>query len=148
MSKGRLPAVAVLTLVFCCALNVAAYGQLTGVQIDANGVLRLIVYNDPGGRLMQSRVAAARRDLDQDVVRRSQMRKISLNRLEKAVADGLANNRQPTDAMKNLAGLTRVKYVFFYPETNDIVLAGPAEGWCKDLAGRAVGMIDSSTPRG
>ncbi|MFP6665966.1 MAG: DUF1598 domain-containing protein [Pirellulales bacterium] len=145
MSKGRLPAVAVLTLVFCCALNVAAYGQLTGVQIDANGVLRLIVYNDPGGRLMQGRVAAARRNLDQDIVRRSQMRKISLNRLEKAVADGLANNRQPTDAMKNLAGLTRVKYVFFYPETNDIVLAGPAEGWCKDLAGRAVG-IHSGRP--
>ncbi|MFP6658289.1 MAG: hypothetical protein VB853_08895, partial [Pirellulales bacterium] len=81
MSKGRLSVVAVLTLIFCCALNAAAYGQLTGVQIDANGVLRLIVYNDPGGRLMQGRVAAARRNLDQDIVRRSQMRKISLNRL-------------------------------------------------------------------
>jgi hypothetical protein len=30
--------------------------------------------------------------------------------------------------------------VFFYPETGDIVLAGPAEGWYTDLAGRVVGM--------
>jgi hypothetical protein len=122
-----------------------AHGQLTGVQIDANGVLRLVVYNDPGGRLMQSRVAAAKRNLDRDIARRRHMRMISLNRLEKAVADAVANNRQPTDAMKNLAGLTRVQYVFFYPETNDIVLAGPAEGWCKDPAGRAVG-IHSGRP--
>ena len=35
-----------------------------------------------------------------------------------------------------LAGLTRLKYVFFYPETKDIVIAGPAEGWGEDLSGR------------
>jgi hypothetical protein len=42
--------------------------------------------------------------------------------------------------MRYLAGLLRVRYVFFYPETGDIVLAGPAEGWMTDLAGRVVGV--------
>ncbi len=30
---------------------------------------------------------------------------------------------KPTEDMANMAGMTRIQYVFFYPETNDIVLA-------------------------
>jgi hypothetical protein len=30
--------------------------------------------------------------------------------------------------------------VFYYPDTKDIVLAGPAEGWMTDLSGRVVGL--------
>jgi hypothetical protein len=42
--------------------------------------------------------------------------------------------------MMNLAGLTRIQYVFFYPETKDIVIAGPAEGWFTDASGRVRGL--------
>jgi hypothetical protein len=45
-----------------------------------------------------------------------------------------------------LAGLNRLKYVFFYPETNDIVLAGPAEGWAPDESGRISGIISGRPP--
>ena len=45
-----------------------------------------------------------------------------------------------TDEMRYLAGLQRVRYVFYYPDSKDIVLAGPAEGWVPDLAGRIVGI--------
>ena len=41
--------------------------------------------------------------------------------------------------MLYLAGLQRVEYVFAYPDFNDIVLAGPAEGWTVDDAGNVVG---------
>ena len=41
--------------------------------------------------------------------------------------------------MRYLAGLLRVRYVFYYPDSKDIVLAGPAEGWVADPAGRIVG---------
>ena len=41
--------------------------------------------------------------------------------------------------MLNLAGLTRVEYVFYYPDTKDIVIAGPAEGYVRDATGRMVG---------
>ena len=42
--------------------------------------------------------------------------------------------------MKYLVGLLRIRYVFFYPESKDIVIAGPAEGWMTDPAGRVVGL--------
>ena len=48
--------------------------------------------------------------------------------------------QKPTDEMLNLAGLTRVEYVFCIPETKDIVIAGPAEGWAPDLSGRICGI--------
>ena len=51
---------------------------------------------------------------------------------------------EPTEAMLYLAGLQKVKYVFYYPETGDIVLAGPAEGWATDLSGRVRGISTGS----
>lgn len=42
--------------------------------------------------------------------------------------------------MRYLAGLQRVRYVFFYPDSRDIVIAGPAEGWMDDISGRIVGL--------
>ena len=44
-----------------------------------------------------------------------------------------------------LAGLLRVHYVFFYPDSGDIVIAGPAEGWTTDPSGRVIG-ITSGRP--
>ena len=34
--------------------------------------------------------------------------------------------RRPTEAMQVLAGLERIEYVFVYPGSGDLVLAGPA----------------------
>ncbi len=42
--------------------------------------------------------------------------------------------------MRYLAGLTKLQYVFVYPETGDIVVAGPAEGYGLDISGRAIGL--------
>ena len=64
------------------------------------------------------------------------MRFISLKQLEKKIRD---NQGALTDEMRYLGGLLRVRYVFCYPESGDIVLAGPAEGWMIDGTGRAVG---------
>ena len=122
----------------------AAHGQFGGVLIDTEGVLR-VRWFDQTGALHQERLMQARASLDREIARASHLRKISLNRLEAAIATRLDADGQPTDAMRHLAGLTRVQYVFFYPDTNDIVIAGPAEGWVKDPAGRVVG-IHSSRP--
>jgi len=116
--------------------------QLAGVAVDADGVLRTRVFADPGGQLTRQRMAAARASLDPKVAKFSELRKISLNRLEKVVRK---RGGVPTDEMRNLAGLLRVKYVFFYPGSNDLVLAGPAEGWMTNPAGRVVG-ITSGRP--
>ncbi|MEQ8788543.1 MAG: DUF1598 domain-containing protein [Pirellulaceae bacterium] len=110
-----------------------------GVAIDAEGVLSLRRYDDPGGRLRATRVAAARSTLPDDVLRSSDLRKVSLVKLEKAIREKIEAGEAPDETMRRLAGLLWVQYVFFYPDEGDIVLAGPAEGWIEDAAGRAVG---------
>jgi len=105
--------------------------------VDAQGVLHRQLYSDPGGRLSRQRLAAARASLAPELAKYSKLRKISLNRLEDAVRD---KNGVITGEMRYLAGLLRVRYVFYYPETRDIVLAGPAEGWVTSVSGRVVGM--------
>jgi hypothetical protein len=111
-----------------------------GVLVSPDGVLRVKSFPDKGGQLAKTRAAEARAKLGADLAKLSEMRKISLNRLEAAIAEKLARGEEPTEEMRYLAGLTRLQYVFYYPETKDIVIAGPAEGFMPDAAGRAVGV--------
>ncbi|MBN1394862.1 MAG: DUF1598 domain-containing protein [Pirellulales bacterium] len=117
-------------------------GASAGIVIDANGVLHKKIFSDRGGQVMRERIASARATLDPKLASYSKLRKVSLNRLEKVILD-----RQGvlTDEMRYLAGLLRVRYIFFYPDSKDIVLAGPAEGWAPDPSGRIVG-ITSGRP--
>ncbi|QEG42782.1 DUF1598 domain-containing protein [Roseimaritima ulvae] len=105
---------------------------VAGVEVDATGVLR-VRHFDP--RVAAARMQAARQALPADLQRPSPLRKISLNRLEAAAAAA----GRPTETMEALAGLTRIEYVFFYPESGDVVIAGPAEPFVKDAAGRVRG---------
>jgi len=114
--------------------------QNAGVIVDAQGVLRVQWIEDRGGLQAKRIVAAALASLDPKLAQWSDLRKISLNRLEQAVAKQIENGQTPTDEMKYLAGLLRIQYVFFYPETGDIVVAGPAEGFATDLVGRVRGV--------
>lgn len=113
---------------------------IAGVMVDPNGVLRTQIYMDQTGQLMWQRMAAAKAQLNPKLVKVSPMRKVSLTRLDAALREKLQAGEKPSDEMKNLAGLTRVQYVFYYPETKDIVIAGPAEGWAADLSGRVRGL--------
>jgi hypothetical protein len=113
-----------------------------GVAVDADGVLRTKVFVDATGQLMKERIAAAKATLDPKVTAFSKLRKVSLNRLEQAILD---HGNTLTDEMRYLAGILRVRYVFYYPDSKDIVIAGPAEGWVPDPAGRMVG-IGSGRP--
>jgi len=120
--------------------QVIAPPLVAGVSVDAEGVLHRQGVADPTGQLMQERRAAAKAGLNPKVATPSKLRKVSLNRLEDAIRDSLAGGRRPTDEMQYLAGLTRVEYVFCYPDTKDIVIAGPAEGWFQDPVGRVCGI--------
>lgn len=111
-----------------------------GIDIDANGVLRLQSTLDASGRLSQQRLQAARTSLNKDLQQPSELRKISLNRLEAEIKKLKAEGKPVPPEMKYLAGLNRITHVFFYPETNDIVIAGPAEGFYINAENRVVGM--------
>ncbi len=88
--------------------------------------------------LMRRRLEEAHANLSDQVAARSNLRKVSLTRLEKAIRARLDAGQQPTDEMNCLAGLHRLRYVFLYPDSGDVVIAGPAEGWFRDLSGRVI----------
>lgn len=111
-----------------------------GVIVDANGVLSVKLYRDPTGELTRQRLREAQEKLNPELARPSTLRKISLNRLEAALAARVQSGEFETEEMKYLAGLTGITHVFFYPETRDIVIAGPAEGYVIDISGRPVGL--------
>ncbi len=129
--------VALAVLAVATVENASAQQNQAGVVISAEGVLQAKVFADPTGQMFRQRIAAAKSSLAPELARPVAMRKVSLQRLEKAL---LLKQGVPTDEMRYLAGLLRAQYVFFYPESGDIVLAGPAEGWVTDLSGRVVGL--------
>jgi hypothetical protein len=125
--------------------NTIGGGATSGVAVDADGVLRRVTNVDPTGELARQRVAEALTKLDRNVARKSKLRKVSLTRLERIIAQRLAAGDGVDDAMKHLAGITRLEYVFCYPESGDIVIAGPAEAWGESPSGRVLG-IESGRP--
>jgi len=108
-----------------------------GVYVDPQGVLR--------SRLLEnttfSQPAIDRRTGDRpagNVRHDSPLRSISLNRLERQVELLQATGRPLSDSMRYLAGMRRIRYVLVYPESGDLVLAGPAGDWTTDREGRIV----------
>jgi hypothetical protein len=69
----------------------------------------------------------------------SPLRKISLRRLEMQIAAAHAEQKPLTAEIQYLAGLQRIQFVLFHPEAEDVVLAGPAEGWKQLPTGEVVG---------
>jgi len=116
---------------------VGSDGSVGGISIDADGVLAT-ARPEAMRRLKEARerlftaVPEALGDA-------AEMRKISLRQLEAALAAAAKEKRPLADEFRLLGGLQRVRYVFVYPEQNDIVLVGPAEGWRVDEAGITVG---------
>lgn len=112
-----------------------------GVFVNANGVMSRFGAMDFGAVTeRQRRVAITSYRLPGSVSAKTPMRCISLNRLEKAIieADGVI-----ADEMLYLAGIYRIEYVFFFPESKDIVIAGPAEGWFPGYENMMVGVTSS-----
>jgi hypothetical protein len=116
-----------------------------GVYVDPAGVVRPVTDSDGGSRLAEFRRAARRAVHFSDARRASPLRKVSLNRLERDVQLRLAAGRALDEDMFLLAGLQRVEYVLVYPETGDIVLAGPAGDWKYDRENHIVG-TDTGRP--
>jgi hypothetical protein len=111
-----------------------------GVLVDASGMLKQKAHSDSTRNLVTKRgaaplVAAATSNSARQA---STLRYVSLPRLEREMARRQAAHRSFDPAMLTLAGLRRVRYVFVYPETGDLVLAGPAGDWSVDKDGRVV----------
>ena len=118
--------------------------EIGGVWVDPKGQLSRLTKRDHEGRLASLGARARVAALNDDMAQTSGLRLVSLNRLEAAVAERIQAGQPVLETMRHLAGLTRVQYVFVYPESGEIILAGPAEGW-QYVKGSPVG-ITSNRP--
>jgi hypothetical protein len=154
MKSGNLWASFLLVTLCFCLVPQRSHGQdlpdpgnsvtvqlpVLGVSIDAEGVLTAKAFPDPNGRLLNANRLVQQRDLDPQIQKPSALRKVSLRRLEKTLQDRIAAGDPITEELQVLAGLQKIQYIFVMPDKNDIVIAGPAEGWVDDVAGRKVGL--------
>ncbi len=134
-----LVAVAVLATPAWAGLAGLRNAAVGGVSIDVEGVV-----GPPASGVHRRLLAALRKEIKEapeELTAPVELRMISLKALHAACQDAVQNNfgRLPEE-IRFLAGIQRIQYVFVYPEDNDIVLAGPGEGWELDDKANVVGV--------
>lgn len=109
-----------------------------GVSIDAAGQIGSISKVDQQSVIkeLRSKITEAPEDLETF----ADLRMVSMKGLVEQINESNASGVALSDEVRYLAGLQRIEYVFIYPESNDIVLAGPAEGWEVASDGTVVGI--------
>lgn len=112
----------------------------TGVHVDPQGLMRQVTRQDSTGVLDGLGRRARIADLNDDLARSTPLRFVSLRRLERAAGERLESGRAIPETLRRIAGLTQIRYVMAVPNEQDIVIAGPAEGWRYDESGRPVGL--------
>lgn len=108
-----------------------------GVFVDTAGLLKKLPPSTDRS-LIAVRRAGMEATQTGDPRRETTLRKVSLTRLEREAQLLHAQGHEPTEVMQTLAGLKRIKYILVYPESGDIVVAGPAGDWRRDVEGRFV----------
>jgi hypothetical protein len=108
-----------------------------GVSVSIEGVLTNL---DPKQcyalcEARQKALQAVPGDLNQP----AKLRMVSLRKLDERIRQCVEAQQRLPDEIKYLAGLQRAQYLFVYPEENDVVIAGPAEGWTINRDGHVVG---------
>jgi len=132
--------VVLVALAWCCpsqAQIIATSRAVGGIWVDTDGQLKSTTV-DFAGDLRKLRLEALQQ-IPGDLNGLASMRKISLRRLDEAIQRCLDSGEDLPDEIRYLAGLQRIQYVFVMPEENDIILAGPGEGWKVDPQGFVVG---------
>jgi hypothetical protein len=111
-----------------------------GVLVDAGGMLKLKSRADASKNLVTKRgtVPAVAAATSGSARQASTLRCVSLPRLEREMIRRQVAHERLDPAMLTLAGLQRVRYVFVYPESGDLVLAGPAGDWSVDKDGHII----------
>ncbi|MGY8767380.1 MAG: DUF1598 domain-containing protein [Pirellulales bacterium] len=110
-----------------------------GISISVQGIVAKSNIQDQ--KILRADLLKAMKQVPGDLNSPTSIRKISLKGLNAAIKHAMDNNQGVLpDEVKYLAGLQRIEFVFVYPEQNDIVLAGPGEGWTVDETGNVVGI--------
>ena len=108
-----------------------------GVHIDPDGVIRIgSPRKRPGKR-------PAAPNLSAELAARSDLRKVSLRRLDEQARAALDAGTPISNDVRLMAGLVKVEYVIFDRDNRDVLVAGPAEGCKIARDGRVVGVTSN-----
>lgn len=108
-----------------------------GVFVSADGTLKRIK-TDLTKKAERLKMRAAGDSGNRSVTLPSDLRMVSLTRLERAAQLAVAQGNQVDEMMQNMAGIYEIKFLTVFPETGDIVIAGPAGNWEMNDQGRPV----------
>jgi hypothetical protein len=112
-----------------------------GILINPKGMVeQTIIQPGSGADLQKQLKRAASQKLDASVNQRSELRKVSLKLLELEIENQLESATPLRDDIRHLAGLTRIDFVVITDDGQDIIIAGPAEGFASIRGGRMVGV--------
>lgn len=117
-------------------------GQLSisqqGVFVAAPAVLASLASINDDSHLLQAAELAKQANHNSDVRESSSLRMVSLPRLEAHVAKLIEAGQTIPEDVRAIAGISRIDFLFVYPETGDIVIGGPAGDWSVDDEGRKI----------
>jgi hypothetical protein len=123
--------------------TVVQTGVVGGITIDPSGMI------SPDKQVVDERLRQLLQDgmnhVDADINEASDLRMISLRGLEAAITQARDEGRQVPQDAQFMAGLQRIEYIILSPENNDVIIAGPGEGWKLDDDGNVVG-VNSGRP--
>lgn len=111
-----------------------------GVAVSPNGLLASLKKEEHTGRLKALGVAARKAELNAEVAQQADLRFVSLTQLEREASKRLSEGRPIVETMKNLAGITQLKYVVVDQKSRDVLIGGPSEAWKYDSNGNPVGV--------
>jgi len=112
----------------------------SGVYVDPDGTLQKIKVDSARFAQLQLRFGrqAWLNSDSRDWQVQTDLRMVSLTRLEKAAQVLAAQGRPITESMQNLGGIYEIKHLMMYPDSGDVVIAGPAGAWKSGPDGRPV----------
>lgn len=110
----------------------------SGVMADPTALLPVLARVDTEGRLASLGLKARQANLNAEMARSSKLRMVSFNRIRQAVEQNIQDGTPIPETLRNMAGLTSVKYVFTDEVNHDILIGGPASAWMYNADGQPV----------
>jgi hypothetical protein len=110
-------------------------GGMGGVFLDGEGVIRAVKKKPKNAKPQTV-------SLKDEVARRSDLRQVSLKNIDAQLRKHFSNGGRVEnlpEELRGMAGLHRIEFILIDRANKDVLLCGPAEGWVRDLDGRAVG---------
>ena len=98
--------------------------SVNGIMLDSKGAIH---FADPDPKAMEE--ARAKAKAASPIAHDARLCYISLPRLTMAVKALREKDKEVPEEIRYLGGMTRIQYVFVYPDDRELVIAGPAEPW-------------------